>query len=325
VELLHRYLGAVELRLPRRGRDDIVAELREELLSQIEERQAQLRRMLTADEIIRLLKAYGHPFVVAARYDKRQILMGPEMYPFYWLALQMLLGVVVLVHVFGAVIGMVSGRPPSETLDWMTGSLWIVSMYMTGVVTFSFFAMDRLGVGRWIGSAWSPRFLPPVRLVHSVSRLKAMFDWTFMLILMAWATLALFWPMPASSWSVDGRVSTLPVWSSFGVELATAFAAQLTVYTISWVAPSGQMIRLSVQVLVKLGVLVAVAMFFRNKPWFAASDAAAESVAKTLQDLHLAASTGLMLLTVLALFGLLFDVRNLIRTVTRVPVQSGLQ
>ena len=64
--LLDRYLEAVRRRLPRNQRDDIGAELRDVLLSQIEAEEASRRRPLTDDEVAEMLKRFGRPMSVAA-------------------------------------------------------------------------------------------------------------------------------------------------------------------------------------------------------------------------------------------------------------------
>jgi hypothetical protein len=317
MDLLHRYLNVVAIRLPERERDDIVAELREELLSQVEERQARLRRMLTTGEFVGLLKAYGHPFVVAARYNTGQRHVGPELLPFRRLALQLVLGVVVMVHAFGAAVVMVAGSSPGEALQRTTQSLWIVSMYMIGVVMFSFFVMDRLGVGRWVGSAWSPRFLPPAALMRSASGLRRVYDWTYMVILSVWAISAFYWPMLVAHRPWDGNLQPLPVWSVLSIQLMVVVAAQLSVHFMSWVAPGRQLVRISGQILVKSGVLVVLAMFFRHKPWFEISVPPTNLAEQALWILHFLASAGLILLAMLAFLGLLIDALALVRRMTR--------
>jgi len=85
MDLVEEYLRAVAALLPRTQRDDIVAELRDTILSRKEEREAGLGRPLTADEIEALLREIGHPVVVAARYGEGpQHVVGPMLYP-YWL------------------------------------------------------------------------------------------------------------------------------------------------------------------------------------------------------------------------------------------------
>lgn len=312
MDLLHRYLGAVAIRLPRRERDDIVAELREELLSQVEERQTRLRRMLTADEVIALLKAYGHPFIVAARYRTGRPLVGPELTPFYEPVLVLATSIIVLMHALGAVAAVVSGRAPGEVLNWSLGSLWIVGMYMIGVITFSFFMMDRLGVGRWIGLAWSPRLLPPAGLTQGASVLRRIYDWAFVVFLAGWTVCALYWPM-APDGSPGGNAGALPVWSTLGALLMIAVIAQLVGHALAWARPGNQHAPVVGQMAAKVVVLLAIAMFFRRKPWFDTSGLPVELAGHTQWGLHFAAGTGLTMLAMLALIGLMLDIPKLAR------------
>lgn len=85
MDMLETYLDAVAAQLPRDTSDDITAELRDTLLSQFEDREEALGRPLSDDEREAVLRAMGHPLVVAARYRKGpQMLIGPELFP-YWL------------------------------------------------------------------------------------------------------------------------------------------------------------------------------------------------------------------------------------------------
>jgi hypothetical protein len=85
MDLVNDYLRAVAALLPRAQRDDIVAELRDTILTRIEEREADLGRPLTDAEIEAVLREVGHPVVIAARYrEGPQHVVGPALYP-YWL------------------------------------------------------------------------------------------------------------------------------------------------------------------------------------------------------------------------------------------------
>lgn len=85
MDLIDRYLTAVAAQLPVNEREDIVAELRDLILSRFEDRESELGRALTDDEKEAILRDIGHPLVVAARYRKGpDSLVGPELFP-YWL------------------------------------------------------------------------------------------------------------------------------------------------------------------------------------------------------------------------------------------------
>ena len=71
-DLIDRYLAAVGRELPPRTRADILAELRDELMSGAEAREVRLGRRLNAAEQADLLMEFGNPLLVAGRYRKVQ-------------------------------------------------------------------------------------------------------------------------------------------------------------------------------------------------------------------------------------------------------------
>ncbi len=85
MDVIERYLEAVAAQLSVEDREDIVAELRDLILSRIEAREEELGRALTDEEKEAILHEIGHPLVVAARYRKGpDSLIGPALFP-YWL------------------------------------------------------------------------------------------------------------------------------------------------------------------------------------------------------------------------------------------------
>jgi hypothetical protein len=89
MELLDRYLQAVKKHLPWKRQDDIIAELRANLESQLEEREAELGRPLTEKEAEEWLKQIGPPIQMASRYQPQQYLIGPTLFPTYWYVLRL--------------------------------------------------------------------------------------------------------------------------------------------------------------------------------------------------------------------------------------------
>lgn len=85
MDIIERYLEAVAAQLPTADREDIIAELRDLILSRVEAREEELGRALSDDETEAILHEIGHPLVVAARYRRGpDRLIGPELFP-YWL------------------------------------------------------------------------------------------------------------------------------------------------------------------------------------------------------------------------------------------------
>ena len=89
MELIDRYLNAVRFWLPRAQEDDIIAELGEDLRSQVEEREAALGRALSEDELAGILKKRGHPMSVASQYLPQRYLIGPALYPAYMVVVRL--------------------------------------------------------------------------------------------------------------------------------------------------------------------------------------------------------------------------------------------
>ena len=88
MDLLDRYLDAVQRHLPWDRQDDILAELRANLESQLEDKEEELGRPLTKEEAEAWLKKIGPPIQVAGRYKPQQYLIGPAFFPMYWFVLR---------------------------------------------------------------------------------------------------------------------------------------------------------------------------------------------------------------------------------------------
>jgi len=161
MELIDRYLQAVKFSLPRAQRDDIIKELRDSILSQIEEKEAALGRHLTKDEQVELLKKLGSPMHLASRYGKQQHVIGATMFPIYWRVLKAALGLAFLVQA-GASIAMAAvGKPFIQSLSPLM-HYPSVALSVFGWVTVVFAAMDFFGAKIQVSDRWDPRKLPPL-------------------------------------------------------------------------------------------------------------------------------------------------------------------
>jgi hypothetical protein len=87
-DLIDRYLQAVGFWLPRAQKQDILAELSEDLRSQIEDRETGLGRSLTESEVAEFLKQRGRPVLVASQFLPQRSLISPALYPIYILCAQ---------------------------------------------------------------------------------------------------------------------------------------------------------------------------------------------------------------------------------------------
>jgi hypothetical protein len=111
MDLIENYIRSVSLFLPKEQRDDIARELREDLRSQVDDRQAELGRSLSESEQVALLRQYGHPMLMASRYRRARNLIGPVIFPIYGQVLKLVLGLVTATNL--ASIGLLVTRGAS--------------------------------------------------------------------------------------------------------------------------------------------------------------------------------------------------------------------
>jgi hypothetical protein len=167
MELIDRYLDAVRLLLPISQRADIVSELRDELLSRREEREAGLGRALTPQENEALLREFGHPVLVAGRYGARQYLIGPEVFAVYAFVLK-----IVLACVWGGALisGLVMAAAESHSLAHALlttfNIAWTGGFAAVGTVTVIFAVLERTPARQRLFADWRPRDLPRIGRRH---------------------------------------------------------------------------------------------------------------------------------------------------------------
>jgi hypothetical protein len=121
MQLLNRYVTAVKFWLPKKQRADIAAELAANLQSEIDDRASALGRPFTEPEIAALLKQHGPPILVASRYQQEhhtvtfgRQLIGPVVFPFYWIAIKVTLVLLLIPGVIPAVFLSRHGQPFAE-------------------------------------------------------------------------------------------------------------------------------------------------------------------------------------------------------------------
>jgi hypothetical protein len=159
MDLIDRYLAAVSALLPAAQRADIIAELRDLLLSRREEKAAELGRPLTRAEDAELLRGFGRPFIVAARYGAQGYLIGPELYPIYRFVLRMVLALVGVAAAVGAIIAFAVTFDIGDAI----GTIFKVGINgaigATGVLTLIFALLQRYDLGARIANDWNPEGL----------------------------------------------------------------------------------------------------------------------------------------------------------------------
>ena len=161
MELIERYLQAVKFALPQAQQDDIIKELRDSILSQIEDKEAVLGHTLSEDEQADLLKKLGKPTHLAGGYRKQQCLIGASIFPVYWKILKASLGLAFLVLAAASIATAAAGKGFMESL----GVLFrypSVALVTFAWMTLFFSALEFFGARIRVRDTWDPRKLPPL-------------------------------------------------------------------------------------------------------------------------------------------------------------------
>ena len=144
MRLVEDYLRAIALLLPRETRDDIVAELRDVVLTRLEAREAELGRPLVDDEIEAVLREVGHPLAVAARYrDEPQHVIGPVLYPFWLFAVKAAVALQAAVAGVVLLVRVLSGESVGRALGHALSSIAEGAITLIGIATLVAWLVER--------------------------------------------------------------------------------------------------------------------------------------------------------------------------------------
>ena len=295
MDMIDRYLNAVAAQLPQDERADIIAELRDLILSRFEAKEEELGRALTEDEQETILREIGHPLVVAARYRKGpDSLVGPELFP-YWLfgvkAGLMVLGVIYALTLLIRLIGGAddAGQAIAQTFHGFFGA----GLVLIGAATLVAAIFEHQGIrpawmtqwrvkdlgafGMADPAAWKASItgMEPAKAVWT-PRVKPWPGGEYLFSFLAVGMFVLWWIgvlhfpglMSIELRGADAVVSGAPVWSIlFGPILLYAFA-QMAIDLASLVRPYAVRARAAAQIVVAGAGLWLTWAIFEAGHWF---------------------------------------------------------
>ena len=222
MDLVERYVLAVGFWLPRAQRQDIIAELSEDIRSQVEERERDHGAPLGEAEIAALLEQRGHPVLVASRFLPQEYLIGPTLFPVYRFVLKMV-AVCYLVPWALVWIGFRSFDPAFRAAHggsaWFQvvgafwADFWVAALALLAIVTIIFAAIERSGARTALLSTWDARKLPAVRDPNRIPRSGSILELAIGAAFCVWWVVAMSSPVVLDRPGV--RITLAPVWPWF--------------------------------------------------------------------------------------------------------------
>jgi hypothetical protein len=132
MELLDRYVTAVGKHLPRKTRADIEAEIRSTLQDMLDDRSRETGRPVDEAMLKEVLVEYGAPEKVAATYQTQRYLIGPRMYPIFWLVIRIVFAVLTTLFFIGLGIRIGTGPGTVEAITSQVGKS--IFEYLQGLI-----------------------------------------------------------------------------------------------------------------------------------------------------------------------------------------------
>ena len=258
---LDSYLQTVRFWLPKGQRDDIIAELSEDIRSQMDEREAELGRPLTDPDVQAILERWGHPLRVAERYLPNTYLIGPVLFPLYRLALTIVsilyLGPWLLVWL-GLAFFSPSYRDAHPGLSPLV-SWWLLGLHLFTAITVAFAFVERFRPA-WI-ERWPPRTPPPpdpnyIQRSHTIGELVSS-----VVFMLWWIGVLQFPDMP------DVEFTRAPILGTLFWPVLIFYAALSSLDAVNLVRPWWTERRAAVRLAIDLTGLALISVLLAAGRW----------------------------------------------------------
>jgi hypothetical protein len=306
MDLVERYMAAIRRSLPPAKADDIAAEIADDLHSRREDREEALGRPLTRDEVTAMLRSFGHPLVVAARFRPHQYLIGPDVYPFYLFVMKIVLAVGAALVAGLAIISLVLGDTNFvRALAQAIGNLFSFVLFATAVVTIVFAVLERSGFPTDHLAKWTPEQLPDP-LDKPQSQWESAFEVGLgIAFLLWWAGLVRI----PELWGADVPIRAAPVWEQFYMPILLLLVVQLLFNLMKWLRPRWKTANSLATIFISLATLAVIAGLARADSWVVATQAGKPGIADSV---NLAIKIGLLAVAVMMVLQALGEIWKLI-------------
>ena len=283
MELLNRYLQAVRKHLPWKRQDDIIAELRANLESQLEDREAELGRPMTASESESWIAQLGPPMQMASRYQPQRYLIGPAMFPAYVHILRLASVWTIAIYLLANVINATVVTPfNTATVAHAVLNLPFVLIQVVAWMTLAFAAIE-FALARFpdmcpkidgLEMNWTPRDLPPLETREYDGKKTrsygyAMAEAAFGFVVLGWLLLLPQNPFlmfgPGAAFFENSPYELAPIWMTVYWWIVALNCVQLTSRCIKLLRGSWQRSGLMEHIVVK-SMSLASLVILANAP-----------------------------------------------------------
>jgi hypothetical protein len=284
MQLIERYIQAVKFWLPESQQEDIASELHANILSQVEEQEAALSRSLHEEEEVAILKQLGPPAIVAARYqsDRRTLtvgreLIGPLVFPYYWLAVKVTLGIVAAIQLLSAAGSIVTDhKNVTQAIAQVAWQFVNAAFLPLLLVTAVFVAFNHARVDSRLVARWDPRSLPPLRTqTRDISRSTSIAGIIVEVIFIGW-----WLRLPNAPEIVFGALRPAPIWQTLYAPVLAIALVSLAKHVVTLFRPRWSWLPPVIGLATSVAGLVILYPLLEMQPLVSLASAEATAVAQ---------------------------------------------
>jgi hypothetical protein len=216
INLIERYIQHVGKHLPEKSREDVKREIRSLIEDSLEDRSRELEHPIDEAMTVDVLREFGRPEKMAASYTPERYLIGPRLFPTFWLVAKIVTSVMLAIALVKLFIGL--GQADAnfpllllQTLLEFGGSA--IAALGNVVVVFAIlqYFMPELGQESEDEKDWDPLKMEKIEDDDQINRVEMVFGITFSVIGLA---LFNFFPeLLGFSFITDGEWVFLPALS----------------------------------------------------------------------------------------------------------------
>lgn len=319
MELLDRYLFAVGRYLPKERRDDILAEMRVNILALVEDREQDLGRPLNLEEEEAVLKQHGHPMLVAARYLPQQHLIGPTVFPFYWHVMKVAAPWVALLYIIGRSTQFITQSVTPERIADIAFGFIPVAFYAAAWITLVFALME-YGTSRYMKNpkvlyAWKPRNLPAPEPAELERRTHPIVDFIGSLVTLVFLIIVRQHPFFVLGPGVFylNMLRPAPIWTTVYTIAIVFVSIQLMAKLMVIFSPTVRGWRIAIDLLTKASAVGIIGFLLRTREYVVLGPAPdAAKLQKTVDSLNYAMFIGWKVVFIVVIVQLLWQVAKLV-------------
>ena len=265
MNLVERYIEAVKFWLPKEMRDDVAAELAEDIRSEIEEAEREKGRKPTDDEVVAIVKARGTPLSVASRYLPQRSLIGPALYPLYIMVLKFVALVCVIPAAIGILVRILDldapGFGPFEVFWSSPGS---ALLYAFAIVTIVFAFIEWQSMRRAKSQDWDPRTLRLASDYTRMGRFGTVGDIVFSLVVLSFFALGY---LSQTTYGIPGgHIIFSPDWIVYWQVMAAVVVVAIAASAVDLLRPYWTVPRIFLRFAIHLAWVVGFLWLLQNHP-----------------------------------------------------------